>query len=369
MGLILAVLSLACGFLLVLLSNPLQVMPRLMQPLRYRLIARIYRRWQCEYRIKSSFFRLMLLSTALLLLWFLLAMSSPIQDNTALARLILGLGIGGVLAWSLCCRRELLFGHQGIIGFYPNPRLIVTWNNLAGYYLITKPRAIILVAKSGQHVEAIPIASDLEQRDVELALMPHLKRLDPQEWPQQPLPDNIQRQLTRRDLVLGLATLPLLASLILSIALRIQLPDWQLALAIGAAVAVPSYMIKWSEKFRMRYYSLHGHVSVAQLVSLCQRCFYQAVCWQSGLHRKVQWDKSKNKARVPTWAEFSQDFPNRLKISEEVYHTCCQCLVGHMRAQDLYHIKLIPLRDLQQKNIPKRAKMTTDITHNRSDEK
>lgn len=348
MGLVIAALSLALGSLLVLIGNPLQIMPRFMHPLRYVVVARWYRRLQAEYRIKRPYLQLTFLAASLLIMWFFVAMLAPISEDMLLTRVVLGIGLGGFLGWSLFCRRELLLGKLGIIGFYPNARMVVTWGNLAGYLLfVDEPRAIVLVSKSGNWVEAIPIANELEQREVELALLPHLPRLDPADWPLPAAPGNVRRALYYRYGLLLLATLPLLLLLIARFSLHVAVNDLYLIIAIVLAISLPSYLFSWSQRLRLLHYSNLGHVSVAQLISLCQRCFYQAVCWQSGLHRRVYWGRDQQ-ARVPSWEEFCKDFRHELKITPEIYHTCCRCLVGHLQAKDLYQITLVPINPEQE---------------------
>lgn len=348
MGLVLAVLSLALGCLLVLIGNPLQVMPRYMHPLRYVVVARGFQRWRAEYRIKRPFIRLTFLAGSLLLLWFLIAMVAPISGDMVLSRLVLGVGLGGFLGWSLFCRRELLFGKLGIIGFYPSARMVVTWDALAGYLLLkNEPRAFVLVNKAGYLVEAIPIADDSEQREVELALLPYLSRLEPADWPMQELPRNARRSLALHYIWLLVGAVPLLSLLVARFVLQVPLNDLYLIVAIAAAVVIPFYVFNCAERYRLIYYSNQGHVSVAQLVSLCHRCFYQAVCWQSGLHQQIYWGQDKQ-ARVPSWEEFCKGFRHQPKITADVYHTCCRCLVGHLQTQDLYHINLIPLKPAQK---------------------
>lgn len=348
MGLVITALSLALGGLLVLVGNPVQIMPRFMYPLRYVVVARWYRRLQAEYRIRRAGLRLTFLAAGLLLLWFLVAMSAPISADMLLTRVVLGVGLGGFLGWSLFCRRELLLGNLGIIGFYPNARLVVTWDNLAGYLLFTdKPQTIVLVDKGGNWVEAIPVANELEQREVELALLPYLPRLNPAEWPLPGLPGKVRRALFYRYGLLLLGTVPLLLLLVARFIWHAPLNDLSLIIAIALAIALPFYVLNWSQHFRMLHYSSLGHVSVAQLISLCQRCFYQAVCWQSGLHRRIYWGRDRL-ARVPSWEEFCKDFRHELKITPEIYHTCCRCLVGHLQAKDLYQIMLIPINPEQE---------------------
>lgn len=348
MGLVIAVLSLTLGGLLVLIGNPLQIMPRFMHPLRYVVVARWYRRLQAEYRIKRLHLQLTFLAASLLILWFFVAMLAPISEDMLLTRVVLGIGLGGFLGWSLFCRRELLLGKLGIIGFYPNARMVVSWDNLAGYLLfVEEPRAIVLVSKSGNWVEAIPIANELEQREVELSLLPHLPRLDPSDWPLPEVPGGVRRALYYRYGLLLLATLPLLILLMARFSFHVAVNDLYLIIAIVLAISLPFYVFSWSQRLRLLHYSSFGHVSVAQLVSLCQRCFYQAVCWQSGLHRRIYWSRDQQ-ARVPSWEEFCKDFRHELKITSEIYNTCCRCLVGHLQAKDLYQITLIPINPEQE---------------------
>lgn len=347
MGLVLAALSLALGCLLVLIGNPLQVMPRYMRSLRYVAIARGWRRWRAEYRIKPAFLRLTLLAKGLLLLWFFIAMLAPISEDMVLSRVVLGIGLGGFLSWSLFCRREILFADLGIIGFYPNARMVVSWDYLAGYVLLAdEPRILALVNKAGHLVEAMPIADDMEQREIELALAPYLSRLEPADCSMQELSKNARRLLVVHYAWLLVATLPLLTLLVLRFVFHVPVIDTHLIAAIVLAVVIPFYVSNWAERFHYIYCSNQGHVSVAQLVSLCHRCFYQAVCWQSGLHQRVYWDRDRQ-ARMPSWEEFCKGFRHKPKITADIYHTCCRCLAGHLQAQDLYHVNLIPLNPKQ----------------------
>lgn len=348
MGLVIAVLSLTLGSLLVLIGNPLQVMPRFMHPLRYVAVARSYRRWRVEYRMKRPFLLLTFLAGGSLLLWFLVAMLAPISEDMLFSRVVLGIGLGGFFGWSLFCRRELLFGRLGIIGFYPNVRMVVSWEGLAGYLLLTdEPRAFVLVSKAGNWVEAIPITNELEQREIELALLPYIPRLDPTDWPLQEPPRHVKRSLIAHYALLLVAVAPLLALLVARFRLHGMYNDSYLIGAIVLAIALPFYVFNWSQRYRLLHYSSLGHVSVAQLISLCQRCFYQAVCWQSGLHRRIYWGRDQQ-VRVPSWEEFCKSFRHQLKITPEIYHTCCRCLVSHLQAKDLYQITLVPLN--QQKD-------------------
>ncbi|NLW16580.1 MAG: hypothetical protein GX033_02855 [Firmicutes bacterium] len=343
MGLVLAVLGLALGCLLVLVGNPVQVMPRYMHPIRHIVVARRYQRLRAEYRIRRPFLQITLVAAGLILFWFFVAILTPIPEDLWLSRVVLGIGVGGGLGWALFCRHELLLGKIGIVGFYPHARMVVAWNNLAGYLLFTdSPGAFILVNKSGDWVEAIPFHSEEEQREIELALLPYLSRLDPADWPLTKVPRHITRALQYRYLLLLMATLPLLTLLVGRFLFLITIPDLYLVGAIGLAILVPVYVFNWARRLRLLYYSSQGHVSVAQLFSLCQRCFYQAVCWQSGLHRRVSWGRD-GRARVPTWEEFCKDFRHQPKITREIYQTCCRCLIGHLQAKDLYQVVLIPI--------------------------
>lgn len=348
MGPMIAVLGLALGCLLVLIGNPVQIMPRYMHPLRYVVVARWYQRLRAEYRVKRPFWQLTFVATGLLTFWFLVAILAPVDESLLLSRVVLGIGLGGFFAWSLFCRHELLLGRIGIVGFYPNARMVVTWGNLAGYLLFTDtPQTFILVNTAGKWVEAIPYSNEEERREIELALMPYLSRLDPADWPVPRVPQGIGRALRSRYILLLLGTLPL-AVLLVERFLRGQvIDDLYLIAAIGLAILVPLYVLNWSHRWRLFYYSSLGHVSVVQLISLCQRCFYQAVCWQSGLHRRVSLGRDRQ-ARVPTWEEFCKDFRQQPKITPEIYRACCQCLVGHLQAKDLYQIVLTPINSEQE---------------------
>jgi hypothetical protein len=282
------------------------------------------------------------------MMWFFVAMLAPISEEMLLSRVVLAIGLGGFLGWSLFCRHELLLGNLGIMGFYPNARMIVTWNSLAGYLIpAEEPRVVVLVSKSGAWVEAIPIKDDMEQREVELALLPHLQRLDPAQWAMTEPASNARRLLFSRYLLLLAGTLPLMLLLGARSLPELVFSDWYLIAAIVLAVAVPFYVLNWSQRFRRLYYSNLGHVSLAQFSFLCQPCFYQSVCWQSGLNGRV-YLKRDGQARVPTWEEFCKEFRGQTKITQEVYHTCCRCLVGHLQAKDLYKITLVPLNPLQE---------------------
>lgn len=343
MGIFLAVLGIAVGILIVLIGNPVQLMPRFMHPIRYVAVTRAYDRWRVEYSFKRPFFMLSHSAAAVLLLWFFVGMMAPLNEDLALSRIVLGLGVGGFLGWYLFCRREVLFGKPGAIGFYPNPRLVVAWKALGGYALSERaPRALILVDRVGNPVEAIPIVNDLEQREMELALLPYLPRLDMAEVKQQALPKNVRRALQMRYVLLLAGSLPLVGCLIFRFVLHQEVPNIVLAVATTAAVLVPFAVFNWSQQFRLLYYSSHGHVKLAQLVSLCTRCYYQSVCWQSGLHRRIRWQQGRV-AIAPSWEEFSKGFRHKPKITAEIYNTCCRCLVSHLQAQDLYHVNLVPL--------------------------
>lgn len=347
MGLVIAVLGVACGALAVLLIGPTQVIPRFMHPLRYVVVTRWYRRLQAEFRIRRPFFLLSGAAITLLLLWFFIIALAPLSDELLLSRVVLGIGLGFCLGWTLFCRHELLFGKLGILGFYPHVRMIVTWDQLAGYLLFTEePRTIVLLNKAGHWVEAIPLQSEVEQREVELSLMPYLQRLDAEQWSMLEIPRDVKRSLGAGYALLIMAALPLLALLGTQFFGSYVAPTWHLIIAILLAVALPFYVLTWSRRFRLFYAGKQGHVSVAQLTTICQRCFYQTVCWQSGLHRRVHLGRDQQ-ARVPSWEEFSKGFSQQPKITKEIYHVCCRCLVGHMRAKDLHQIVLTPLTPQQ----------------------
>ena len=70
MGIFLAVLGIAVGILIVLIGNPVQLMPRFMHPIRYVAVTRAYDRWRVEYSFKRPFFMLSHSAAAVLLLWF-----------------------------------------------------------------------------------------------------------------------------------------------------------------------------------------------------------------------------------------------------------------------------------------------------------
>ncbi len=343
MGLMIAMLGLALGVLFVLVANPVQIMPRYMHPLRYVVVAHWYERLRAEYRVKRPFWQVTWVAAALLWLWFLVAMLAPIDNGLLLSRVVLGLGFGGLLAWTLFCRHELLLGRIGVVGFYPNARMVVTWGNLAGYLLSAdSPKSFVLVSKTGNWVEAIPFKDEDERREIELALLPHLPRLDPGDWPLPEIPRKLRRVLCSRYILLLLGTMPLVVLLIKRFFFGQVIADLHLVGAIGLAILTPLYVLNWARHWRLVYYSSLGHVSVAQLISLCSRCFYQAVCWQSGLHRRVAWGRDRQ-ARVPTWEEFCKDFAQQPKITPDIYQACCQCLVTHLQAKDLYQIVLTPI--------------------------
>lgn len=343
MGLVLTIFSFTLSSLLVLIGNPFEVMPRYMQPLRHTLVSRVYKRWQVEYRVKRPFLRLAFLAAVFLVFWILVAVSFPIEPSMFLSRVALGLGLGGFLSWSLLKRRELLFGPMGIVGFYPNPRFVVDWRGLAGYLILPgKAPAIILVAKSGHWVESIPILSEQEGEQIELALLPYLSRLSQEEWPFPGLLPAERFFLAIHYFLLFMASSPLLTLLVLRKRTGIIAGDLFLVAAIGAAMLMPLYVFYEALKSHWRYYSSRGHVSMAHLSSLCQRCYYQGICWQSGLH-----EKARRQAALPSWEEFRQEFKNQPQISQEVYEACCRCLVSHLQAQDFYRVNLIPLRPLK----------------------
>lgn len=348
MGFVIAALGLALGCLIILIGNPVQVMPRFMHPLHYVVVSRGYQRLRANYRIRRRFLQLIVLAAGLLIMWFFIAILAPIREEMLLSRIVLGTGLGGFLGWSLFCKHELLLGKLGITGFYPSGRLIVTWNKLAGYLVLDeKPRVVVLVGKSGAWLEMIPIKDDLEQREVELALLPYLQRLDAAAWPLTELAGNAGHLLVSRYLFLLVGTLPLVLLLAASSLLQYAFPDWCLIAAIVLAIAVPAHVLNWSLWFHWSYYSHKGHVSLARFSSLCQRCFYQSVCWQSGLRQRV-YLKQDGQARVPTWEEFCKEFGDQTKITQEVYNTCCRCLVGHLQAKDLYQVTLVPVNPLEQ---------------------
>lgn len=342
MGFTLAILGFALGCLMVLLSNPVQVVPRFMHSIKHVSVARIYRRWRVEYPFKRPFFTLSFLAALLLLGWFFVAMMAPVENDYLLVRLLLGVGVGGFVGWTLFCRREILLGSVGIVGLYPNPRLVVPYGRLAGYFLMEEPQAVVLVAKSGEPLEALPVRDDVERRDLELALLPHIPRLHDDDIVQRPLAATARRSLLKGHVLLLASFLPLLSFLLSRLLWQRSVPSVYLAISIVAAIVVPLGVFDWSQRFRMLYYSSKGHVYVAQLIALCHRCYYQSVCWQSGLQRRIRWQRGVG-AIVPTWEEFSQGFRHELKITPEIYESCCQCLVDHMQEQDLYRINLIPL--------------------------
>lgn len=336
-------LGVALGVILVLLGNPVQMIPRFLRPIRYASAKRVSQRIRSDCSIKQGFWSLSAAALALLLLLFLVSMQVPVADELLPARIVVGLAAGLVPSWWLLRRHEILVSPFGVVGLYPNPRLIVSWSGLSGYSVDENREAVLLLNQRGKAVEALPYSGLQELQELELALRPYLSRLNSLEDDACSLPAHVRRSLHFGFFTLLISVLPI-GKCWLSGTKGQMIDDQFLMLAILVALTLPLFVLNWSLRFRLVYYGSLGHVQVVHLKSLCQRCHYQVVCWKSGLHRQIRWQEGRD-AVFPPFEQFRAGYRQGLNLSSEVYPVCCQCLLAHLQEQDVYQVDLRPLVD------------------------
>lgn len=336
-------LGVALGVTLVLVGNPVQVIPRFLRPIRYVSAKRASQRIWSDCAIKQGFWSLSAAAVLILLALFLISMQVPVRDDLLPARIVVGLAAGLIPSWWLLRRHEILVSPFGIVGLYPNPRLIVSWSGLSGYAVDESRGAVLLLNQHGQAVEALPYSGLSELQELELALRPYLSRVNGLNEPAGSLPVSVRRSLNLGFVALLFSVLPL-ARFWLQGSQGQSINGQSLVLAIMLALSLPLFILNWSLRFRLVYYGSLGHVQVVHLTSLCQRCHYQAACWHSGLHRQIRWQPGIG-AVFPPYAEFRTGYRQQPELDENVYPVCCQCLLAHLQEQDIYQVDLRPLVD------------------------
>ena len=345
MSFLLTILGIALGVTLVLVGNPVQMVPRFLRPVRYASAKRVYYRIRADYRIKRCFWLLSGAAACVLIALFLVSMMAPVPEELLPLRILVGLVVGMALAWWLLRRQEVLISRFGVVGLYPDPRLIVSWAGLSGYLVDDQWSAVLLLDRQGEPVEALPYAGLGELQDLELALRPHLRRHS-EDLTQGRLPSRTRLLLRLGFLSLLLAVAPIGGCWLLWVHGQTA-ADYSLLMAILVALFIPLTLLNWSLRFRQVYYGGKGHVQVVHLTSLCQRCHYQAVCWHAGLHRQIRWQPGVG-AVVPAYEEFCKHYRQEPTLTAEVYRACCQCLLAHLQEQDIYQVDLRPLGEEQK---------------------
>jgi hypothetical protein len=271
-------------------------------------------------------------------------MLAPVSAELLPLRILLGLLVGAALAWWLLRRQEVLISRFGVLGLYPNPRLIVAWSGLAGYRVDEIWSTVLLFDLHELAVEALPFSGAMELQELELALRPYLTRLKDRDRQPSRLPMRTQVMLGLGLASLFLALTPLVSYWLLLAGGQTTTDDG-LLMSIVLSLFLPLAVLNWSLRFRLAYYGSKGHVQVVHVRSLCQRCHYQAVCWHANLHRKIRWQPGYG-AVLPTYEEFSRQYRQKRELlSPEVYQACCQCLLAHLQEQDIYQVELRPLVD------------------------
>lgn len=340
MSFTLTILGFVLGVTLVLVGNPVQVIPRFLRPVRYASAKRVWQRIRADYCIKPGFWLLSGAAAGVLLVLFLVSMLAPVPDDLLPVRILVGLVVGIAVAWWLLRWQEVLISHFGVVGLYPNPRLIVSWSGLSGYLVDDQWSTVLLLDRKGEPVEALPYGGQSELQDLELALRPHLHRQSDQDLAPGSLPSRTKLLLRLGFLLLLVAVMPIGGCWWLS--MRGQTAaDNGLLMAIWASLFIPLSLLNWSLRFRQTYYGSKGHLQVVHLTSLCQRCHYQTLCWQAGLHRQIRWQPGVG-AVVPPFEEFRKHYRQQPTLTAEVYQTCSQCLRAHLQEQDIYQVDLRP---------------------------
>jgi hypothetical protein len=333
-------LGFVLGVVFILAGNPVQMTPRFLRPVRYAAAKRVFCRVRADYRIKRCFWLLTTAAATVLFLLWLMSMTAPVPDDLLIFRALVGMAVGVGIAWWLLRRREILISDLGIVGLYPNPRLIVTWEGLSGYLVSDRWLTVVLLDLQGEPVEALPFSDDQDLQDLELALRPHLRRQTNTIDGGHHLPVRTRWFLRLGFALLVLGALPLLTCV--WIWRQGGAADGIFLLSIFISLAMPLALLNWSVRFRLDYFSSRGHVQVVHLTSLCQRCHYQSVCWQAGLHRQMRWRPGRG-AVVPTYEEFSRRYRQKPALTADIYQACCRCLLAHLQEQDIYQVTLSPL--------------------------
>lgn len=344
MSFLLGFMGLLVGLMLVAISDPTHWIPRYYRPIRHSSVHRVCERWRTEYTFKRPFYLLMLISGILMSALFVISLLAEVPEEVLLLRLAMGVGVGAYAGWRILRKQEIIFTPYGIIGLYPNPLLVVAWDGISGYAVQPGTQSIVLVSSQGEPVEAWPVRDELERRNMELAMMPFVKRIDWDGLQPAKLPGKSKQGIILAALALALGTLPLVMQAVLR-AVSASSPELLLTITITLGVLVPVAILDWAIRFRLVYYSGKGHVKLAELTMLCQGCYYRPVCWESGLQQRVRWQPGRG-AAVPSWQEFRAHYHHAPELDEQVYNTCCQCLIAHLSEQDIYRVTLhdLPVR-------------------------
>jgi hypothetical protein len=337
----LTILAFVLGLIIILVSNPLQFIPRYFFPIRHVVVERVVTRWRAEWHLRRWFWLLTALSAAQLALAALVSLAAPATELGLLLRMLCGFLVGGTVGFTLLRRQEVIIGDLGIIGLYPNPRLVVSWRGLAGYAVDDARQALLLVNQAGEAVEAMPLPSEARRIELELALMQYLPKLDIADVSPHRLPTAVRHRLLLAVALLALGAFPLLSALYGLVSDYPISSEWWLLAAV-AGVLAPYIVMDSSYRQRLVHYSQLGHVYFAELRTHCLRCYYQALCWQSGLQKQIRWRRG-GAALLPTWEEFSRQQQHPIKVTREEYQICCQCLITHLQEKDIYQISLRPL--------------------------
>lgn len=339
MSFALTMLGMALGVVVVLVSNPIQVVPRFLRPVTYASAARAYRRVQADNRIKPGSWTLTVAAAGVLLTLFLVSMLAPVPGWLLPGRILLGLAVGLTLSGRLLRRQEVLIGSLGVIGLYSNPRLVVGWSGLSGYLIDRRHAVVLLLDQTGVPVEAL-LYSDLHDLlELQLALRPYLS--EQTRFTASPQPLRTRWRLFGGFALLGLSVAPLLWAADLPLAGGPGVSQ-SLFPAILLALLLPLAVFDWSLRLRLTDAAARDYLQVVQFTSRCLRCHYQSICWRAGLHRMLRWQSGRGLV-APGFQVFRRRYRGTAELTLEVFQACSQCLLAHLQEQDIYQVSLQPL--------------------------